>query len=328
MSELGIEEAIIGATNAQKITGSEHVQSLWSGYGEIKRYNLARATYPSVIVKTIDPPKVSEQSHPRGWNTNTGHHRKIKSYQVEKDWYTKWADQCDSFCRVPHLIFTKELEQKSILILEDLNASGFPLRKQALTQPEIENCLTWLASFHSKFLGSTPTDLWEVGTYWHLDTRKEEWEQIDNRAIKSIASKIDQKLNRAQFQTIVHGDAKVANFCFPEDDLPRVSAVDFQYAGGGCGMKDLVYFLGSCLNESECEKNENVLLDLYFDKLHQALVRDKKDESFEALEQEWRSLYRYAWTDFYRFLLGWSPGHWKINPYSEKLAKRVIQEIS
>jgi hypothetical protein len=45
------------------------------------------------------------------------------------------------------------------------------------------------------------------------------------------------------------------------------------------------------------------------------------------MEEEWRSLYPYAWTDFHRFLKGWSPGHWKINSYSERMAKQVILQL-
>ncbi len=34
-----------------------------------------------------------------------------------------------------------------------------------------------------------------------------------------------------------------------------------------------------------------------------------------------------AWTDFYRFLKGWSPGHWKIHSYSERLAHKVVSHL-
>jgi Ser/Thr protein kinase RdoA (MazF antagonist) len=63
------------------------------------------------------------------------------------------------------------------------------------------------------------------------------------------AAVIDQVLNNCSYQTIVHGDAKLANFCFSKEGA--VSAVDFQYVGGGCGMKDVAYFLGSCLTGKE-----------------------------------------------------------------------------
>jgi len=38
-------------------------------------------------------------------------------------------------------------------------------------------------------------------------------------------------------------------------------------------------------------------------------------------------LYSVAWTDFYRFLKGWSPGHWKIHSYSERLAHEVVSQL-
>ena len=48
---------------------------------------------------------------------------------------------------------------------------------------------------------------------------------------------------------------------------------------------------------------------------------------FAALEADWRALYPVAWTDFYRFLQGWSPGHWKLHRYSERLASAVLESL-
>jgi len=50
-------------------------------------------------------------------------------------------------------------------------------------------------------------------------------------------------------------------------------------------------------------------------------------ERNEALEKEWRSLYRVAWADFHRFIKGWSPSHWKINTYSERVTAEVINSL-
>ena len=61
--------------------------------------------------------------------------------------------------------------------------------------------------------------------------------------------------------------------------------------------------------------------------LRDALARAGKELDFAALEQDWRELYPVAWTDFYRFLQGWSPGHWKLHRYSERLAREVLGSL-
>ena len=48
---------------------------------------------------------------------------------------------------------------------------------------------------------------------------------------------------------------------------------------------------------------------------------------YNELDNEWRAMYHVAWTDFHRFIKGWSPGHWKINSYSEKIAQQVVDQL-
>ena len=127
------------------------------------------------------------------------------------------------------------------------------------------------------------------------------------------------------FQTLVHGDAKLANFCF-SDSIDHVAAVDFQYVGGGCGMKDVAYFLGSCLGEDELEQQAAALLPDYFQFLEVAIKRREVDVDAKAVIDEWSELFPWAWTDFHRFLQGWSPGHWKINSFSDRMARDVVAE--
>ena len=153
--------------------------------------------------------------------------------------------------------------------------------------------------------------LWTIGTYWHLDTRPEELEILTDLRLKKAAPLIDQKLNEAKYQTIVHGDAKLANFLFNEQ---QAAAVDFQYVGGGVGVKDLAYFMSSIFAEEELEEHEQECLDTYF-----------KFLNMPEVEVEWRALYPVAWCDFYRFLQGWSPGHWKIHSYSESMKEKALQ---
>ncbi|PIB37455.1 choline kinase [Reichenbachiella sp. 5M10] len=298
------------------------IQTLWSGYGEIFRCELTGGK--SVVVKHIQLP--DESHHPRGWDTLIGHQRKLKSYQVEMNWYQGLARLTDEYSRVPQWIDGWQGEREMLLILEDLNASGYPSRPTDLTQDQIKSCLSWLAHFHARYLQSDPAGLWEIGSYWHLDTRPDEWQAMTNQALQSAAKDIDTRLNQAQYQTLVHGDAKLANFCFSENG-PEVAAVDFQYIGRGCGMKDVAYFLSSCLSEQACASHETELLNHYFDTLTSACRRYDVRINIPSLVGEWRVLYKYAWADFYRFLDGWSPGHYKMNSYSQRLTNEVLDEL-
>ncbi len=315
------QDLVLNSTGATAITSQQVIQTLWSGYGEIVRVRLVGSGLESVVVKYISLP--SEAAHPRGWNTDRSHARKIKSYDVEMHWYRDWSEQCNEVCRVARCYATTSEADESVIVLEDLDAAGFTLRKSELDMEEVKLCLRWLASFHARFMGVKPDGLWQTGTYWHLETRSDELAAMAEGDLKNYAEAIDQRLNSCNYQTLVHGDAKVDNFCFSSDGL-AVAAVDFQYVGGGCGMKDVVYFLGSCLNEKQCELWQKQLLDYYFSELKQALALENKQLDWDKLKAEWLAMYAVAWTDFYRFLMGWMPTHRKINPYTRRLAAEVI----
>lgn len=307
---------ILQKTGASSLQEKEVIQSLWSGYGKIIRVALQGSPLKSVVVKNVQLPK--QRNHPRGWNSDIGHQRKLKSYEVETYWYKNYSNQ--SKARLPKFLAIAQENDEVLMVLEDLDEAGFSLRKQNLSWLEIEGCLQWLANFHASYLGKDTIGLWEVGTYWHLATRSQELAVLEDIPLEKAAIAIDDKLNNCNFKTFVHGDAKLANFCFSKNG--QVAGVDFQYVGGGCGMKDVAYFVGSCLYEEDCERLESKILDTYFTHLHKALG-DKN----EALENEWRALYHVAWADFHRFLKGWSPGHWKINSYSERITKQVIKNL-
>jgi hypothetical protein len=72
---------------------------------------------------------------------------------------------------------------------------------------------------------------------------------------------------------------------------------------------------------------ESWVLDTYFSALTNALNHYQPQLDSEAVEQEWRPLFAVAWADFQRFVKGWSPGHWKINPYTESLTKRALDYL-
>jgi aminoglycoside phosphotransferase (APT) family kinase protein len=320
-----VRTVILEATGAGDLIEAETIQSLWSGYGSIDRYVLTGSEIDTVVVKHVRLP--DRGNHPRGWNTDNSHRRKLRSYQVETAWYEAWAWHCDAHCRIPRCLALEHRDDEVLMVLEDLDSSGYATRKSRVTQSEMLVCLNWLAHFHATFMGEKPDGLWDIGTYWHLDTRPDELAVMEDGELKQAAPVIDRILNEAPFRTFVHGDAKLANFCF-SDDGTGVAAVDFQYTGGGCGMKDVAYFIGSCLDESECARREAALLDAYFSALKNALALHRPQIDATAVESAWRPLYSVAWTDFYRFLQGWSPGHWKIHGYSERLADEVVRRLT
>ena len=126
----------------------------------------------------------------------------------------------------------------------------------------------------------------------------------------------------ARFPTLVHGDAKLANFLFTEDHT-EVAAVDFQYVGRGCAMKDVAYFLGSCLSGEACERMEEPLLQRYFEALPSLpLVSTPGHWSRVACTLP------LAWADFERFMQGWSPGHRKLTEHSDATTERAIEAIA
>ncbi|MEM9069094.1 MAG: phosphotransferase [Myxococcota bacterium] len=300
----------VGATSAVRV---ERIQSLWSGYGELVRFRLEGAPLETVVVKDVRPP--SDASHPRGWNGDRSHARKLRSYDVEGNWYATYAERCTD-CRVPRCFAQQHLR----FALEDLDAAGFEGR--GLRDGRIQGCLDWLARFHATFLGVEPEGLWPVGTYWHLETRPDEFDAMDAGPLKDAAAALDASLRCCRHSTLVHGDAKIANFLFSPSE---VAAVDFQYVGGGSGIRDVAYFLGSVLGERELEHHAADWLDRYFETFAAAATRRGHDAS--PIEDEWRALYPIAWADFERFLAGWAPSHRKRHGYSAQMTTLALAQL-
>jgi len=298
----------------------EHIQTLWSGYGRLFKI---RHGSKSFIVKWISPPE--HQKHPRGFGGSYSHERKLRSYRIERTFYEHWAHRTTPQCRLPQLKTAAEVDASLVLILEDLDMAGFPSRCNEVSDVGMRAALDWLAAFHAQFLGVIPDNLWPVGTYWHLATRPDELAATRDPRLKQVASLLDERLSGATYQTLVHGDAKVANFCFSSDHS-QVAAVDFQYVGGGCGIKDVAYLLSSCLTENQLMQQEHCLLAYYFERLRSYLESHAIDS--ELVVQEWLSLYPVAWADFARFLSGWAPEHWKLHRYTEHQIQSALAQLA
>lgn len=314
---------IESAVNAS-IIQTELIQSVWSDYGKLLRIHFDKPDQPAFVVKAIKPP--DEQNHPRGWQSTFAHQRKLKSYQVEAYWYELYASETREYVAVPKPFLVHQDADGCLLVLEDLDAQ-YP---QRLTSPfNKQACLAaleWLAQFHAFHLGHSGEGLWDTGCYWHLDTRPDEWSAMNECLLKTQATAIDRELSDCELSTLVHGDAKAANFCVSEDGQ-SVAAVDFQYIGRGCGIRDVAYFLGSCLNDDGLYEQSDMLLDHYFTVFRSAVESSYESSRLQSLEQRWRDLYPFAWADFQRFMLGWAPEHVKLNDYSNEQTDIALQFI-
>ena len=212
------------------------------------------------------------------------------------------------------------------MVMEDLHGAGFPHVGNHTDDDTALQVICWLANFHAEFLGEIPKGLWSTGTYWHLETRPDELQAMPEGALKQAAPHIDRLLREAPFRTL-HTATRNCNFCLADPNPRRSRRLPVRWSVG-CGVKDVAYFVSSYFDEDDCERYEQRLLDHYFGALGEALKRRGSSVRGDTVESAWRPLYRVAWTDFYRFLQGWSPGHWKIHRYSKHVAEQVVRSLA
>lgn len=312
-AEEDLIDRVLKATGARRFVPGPRLQSLWGGYGDLWRGELeTEQALETVIVKDVRPPARDE---------SLAHRRKLRSYAVEQAFYARFAGGLGDASRTARPVALSSAGGGFLTVLEDLEQAGFSSegrRKAAL----LGGGLRWLAAFHASFLGVAPDGLWKVGTYWHLATRPDEHSRLRPGPLKASAAAIDQRLSSARFRTLVHGDAKPENICVARGD--RVAFVDFQYVGGGVGVKDVAYLLNCCVGATEYARAVPHYLDEYFALLRTALAPKLAPADVAALEREWRELFPVAWVDFYRFLQGWAPGSYDPDPFSDALVRQVL----
>lgn len=306
-----------------QVDSSTLIQPLWNGYGAC--FRAATTQGHRWVVKAIHYEE--QKAHPKGWQTSHSHERKCHSFAVEQYFYQALQPQTSSSSPCPKLINCDENAGGRILVLEDLCDMGFSQTALALNLDEAACVIEWLAAFHAHFLGYKDHHVWEEGTYWHLATRQDEWLAMPSGALKDAAPTIAEKLASCPYQTLLHGDAKVANFCFTPN-MKRCAAVDFQYTGHGVGVKDLAYFIGSALSENDQARYTQRCLDIYFSYLRKHLGAVLEKPKMDELILQWRNLYPLACADFHRFLAGWSPDHWKINTHLGNLSKQALNALN
>ena len=68
--------------------------------------------------------------------------------------------------------------------MEDLASIGLTQTTYDANKNHLVSCLNWLANFHAKYMNIKSDLLWEIGTYWHLDTRPDELKALEDKELK------------------------------------------------------------------------------------------------------------------------------------------------
>ncbi|KAL4457903.1 hypothetical protein ABPG75_012768 [Micractinium tetrahymenae] len=360
-----IAAALSGSGGAATLTvrAARPLGTLWAGYGTITEVETDDEEAQTLIVKEVHPPVSSGISH----------ERKLRSYQVEAAFYERVAPRlpADAGCHVPRCLGVHSTlhsvdgssggsggdSGKMQLVMSDLRRE-FPRSCGSLDEAHTKAALSWLAAFHAACWGADAAalGLWEEGCYWHLQTRLEELEDIGRewRALQAAAHELDRRLQETPWRTLCHGDFKSANLQFSDSrSAPVCAAVDFQYCGGGSGLKDVAYLLASAASPRLLQGGgEEALLRFYHAELIHGLralaasgsgggsdhasscasdggpvgcpakaAQAVEGYTFEALQADWRL----AVCDYVRFMAGW--GFWGNTSWASARARECLAEL-
>ncbi|OQR84575.1 hypothetical protein ACHHYP_13230 [Achlya hypogyna] len=294
-----VEEAVQACFPDASMRHKREMCSLWAGYGSI--YQVALSSGPQVVVKSITPPG----------STSVSDARKLRSYEVEGYFYEHLAAQ--SLARVPAVHTIERLPGPSFcFVLEDLTPT-FPDSTYSLQGPYLNAALDWLAHFHASFWNHANADggVGTNGGYWYLATRQDELAAMGNdslaKKLKAQAARIDSMTRDAQYETLLHGDAKSANILWKKmgDDV-SCAWVDFQYVGQGLGARDLAYLLCSSTNRGALRDLDGILARYFttFASTMAKLGKDMHGYSVVKLKKH----FHWCLLDYVRFMAGW--GFW------------------
>jgi hypothetical protein len=191
------------------VESSTRIATLWSNYGSIDRVYLrsdpssdSKGTSPhSIIIKTVVSPPLQA-----GDQADEGHLRKLLSYEVERSFYSHLSSRIPRQAKVACFYPTQSPSEGDgtrpvQIILEDLSIQYPNPARGSLGLEDTNAVLSWLAMFHGTFWGmqheqliqstlippplrykgGSKAGIWEQGTYWYLDTRREELGCTDGR---------------------------------------------------------------------------------------------------------------------------------------------------
>jgi aminoglycoside/choline kinase family phosphotransferase len=126
-------------------------------------------------------------------------------------------------------------------------------------------------------------------------------------------------------RTLLHGDAKSANFMFTAD-CSACAAYDFQYCGEGFGVRDVAYLIASSVDEDVVEQQEQQLLRYYHQKLQECLqAQGKADAAQRYTYDVMTAHFELCLLDYVRFMAGW--GFWGNARWAQRRARQVLGRL-
>lgn len=292
-------------------------QQLWSGCGDMLFIN---HDVGKLAIKRTKVPK--QVTHSRISQSAVALKRKAHSYQVERHFYKYHACELIPPCNTASYLGEGGANGMDYIVFRDFSSQGF-VQVDKPSEEQIMAVIGWLAKFHAHFLQSPAEHVWEQGNYWHLETRPDEFKRMADGEVKQAASLLHHKIKNSYWHTWIHGDAKLANFAFNGE---QALGFDFQYVGKGIGVSDLMLFITSVLDEQAQLLYADDYLKLYLDTLRVELLGKAASIDVAQLLSEWEALWPVVWADFYRFLLGWKPDHFKINKYMKFQTQIALQQ--
>ena len=215
------------------------------------------------------------------------------------------------------LIYHSDINEEGtnyILIMEDLTERGlFNINKEKPFDIKILKLIVeYFAELHSNFfgLGKQLNIKWindynfgkymEEFTIKNFDKKKEFFISnnkkilndnliniIKNINIQELFEKINPDLEKNKDRiTLLHGDTQSGNLMINKEN-DKMAMIDWQYINIGLGLKDIVLFIGICLDENNIKENDiNELKYLYFNYLEKKGIHYDKN----LFEDDWKNL--------------------------------------
>ena len=146
--------------------------------------------------------------------------------------------------------------------------------------------------------------------------------------LASQVERLEREVHRGEKQTIIHGDAKSANFFYKASSTEKqgldVGVIDFQWTGSGLCATDVAYAMWAC-PQAEVLDQEHQLVEFYHDQLSQELAELEPPGGAQAPTlNAFKAQYQAAFLDLCRVVLA---DHWSTVTPTTLAARAAMPEV-